>query len=163
MTHTTTDARRAIFRAALSRPRRVRVGLGDEQGSVSLWLAVASFALILLVGLVVDVGGQVHTQQRAYDLAAQAARTGGQQILPGAAARGRIPRVQLAAAVRAARAYLAASDMTGSVTLTGGDTLSVRTTGTYRPVFLTVIGLREMTVTGHADAQLIRAYFGEEQ
>ena len=52
----------------------------DERGSITIWLAIASFAMMVLVGLAVDLGGQVHAQQRAHDIAAQAARTGGQQV-----------------------------------------------------------------------------------
>jgi Flp pilus assembly protein TadG len=62
---------------------------GDrERGSVSIWLATASLVMIILVGLAVDLGGQVHTQQRARDIAAQAARVGGEQVLAGPAIRG---------------------------------------------------------------------------
>ena len=55
---------------------------------MSIWLVTSGFAMIVLVGLAVDLGGQVHAQQRARNLAAQAARTGGQQLQPGPAIRG---------------------------------------------------------------------------
>ena len=47
--------------------------------------------MIILVGLAVDLGGQVHAQQHARDVAAQAARAGGQQLQAGRAIRGRRP------------------------------------------------------------------------
>ena len=59
-----------------------------ERGSVTVWLALASFVMIVVVGLAVDLTGQVHAQQRARDLAAQAARVGGQQINTPRAIRG---------------------------------------------------------------------------
>ena len=37
----------------------------DERGSISVWFAAASFAMVILVGLVVDVGGKVQAQQHA--------------------------------------------------------------------------------------------------
>ena len=51
----------------------------DERGSISVWFAAASFAMVILVGLVVDVGGKVQAQQHARAAAAQAARAGAQE------------------------------------------------------------------------------------
>ena len=50
------------------------------RGSISIWLVTTGFAMIVLVGLAIDLGGQVHAQQRARAVADQAARTGGQQL-----------------------------------------------------------------------------------
>ena len=36
-----------------------------ERGSISIWLVTTGFAMIVLVGLAVDLGGQVHAQQQA--------------------------------------------------------------------------------------------------
>ena len=134
---------------------------GDrERGSVSIWLATASLVMIILVGLAVDLGGQVHTQQRARDIAAQAARVGGEQVLAGPAIRGRGVQVDTGAAKSAARDYLAAAGVSGSATIQGGDTLVVTTTDTYQTMFLGIIGLNRMTVTGHASTRIIRAVGG---
>ena len=134
--------------------------LERERGSVSIVLATASLVMIILVGLVVDLSGQVHAQQRARDIAAQAARVGGQQILAGPAIRGQGVQVDTGAAKAAARSYLAASGVSGSVTIEGGHTLLVATTDTYQTAFLGIIGLNRMTVTGHGSARLIRAVGG---
>lgn len=131
---------------------------GDrERGSVSIWLATASLVMIIMVGLAVDLGGQVHTQQRARDIAAQAARAGGEQVLAGPAVRGQGVQTDTVAAKSAARDYLAASDVSGSVTIQGGDTVVVATTDTYQTMFLGIIGLDRMNVTGHASARIVRA------
>src|SRR3546814_18723211 len=61
------------FRRVLFRSRR------DQRGSVTVWLALSSFVMIFLVGLAVDLGGQVHAHERAHDVAAQAARAGGEE------------------------------------------------------------------------------------
>ena len=60
----------------------------QERGSISIWLVTTGFAMIVLVGLAVDLGGQVHAQQRARAVADQAARTGGQQLDAAVAVRG---------------------------------------------------------------------------
>jgi len=144
------------------RPRR-RPSRRDERGAISVWFAAMSLVMIILVGMVVDLGGKVHTQQRTRSVAAQAARTGAQQIHGGAAMRGEALRVDLAAAKSAAQDYLHAAGVNGAVTATGGDTLVVRTTDTYNSQFLGIIGLDAMQVTGEASARLIRAEGGIER
>ena len=128
--------------------RRVR----DERGSISVWLVTASFVMIMLVGLAVDLGGQVHAQQRAHDIAAQAARAGGQRIQAPAAIEGRSVDVDLAAA-----------DVEGTVEITGGDTVTVTVTDHYDPQFLGAIGISDLTVTGEASARVVRTIGGTEQ
>ena len=38
-----------------------------DRGSVTIWLALASFVMIVLVGVAVDLSGQVYAQQHARD------------------------------------------------------------------------------------------------
>src|SRR3954453_8644954 len=97
----------------------------DERGSISLWLVTASFVMMMLVGLAVDLGGQVHAKQRAHDTAAEAARTGGEQVESAPAIEGRYVSVDTASARSAAEHYLASAGVTGTVTVTGGDTVRV--------------------------------------
>ena len=52
----------------------------DERGSISVWLAASSLVMMILVGLAVDLGGQVHAKQRAHDIAAEGNR--GQSFNP---------------------------------------------------------------------------------
>lgn len=131
-----------------------------ERGSVTIWLALSSFAMVMLVGLAVDLGGQVHAQQRAHDLAAQAARTGGEQVQAAPAIQGQTAGVDIGAARRAAEAYLDAAAVTGSVTVSGGDTLSVTVHDTYDTKFLGLIGITHLDVTSSATAHLIRTLGG---
>lgn len=134
-----------------------------ERGSVSIWLATASFAMAMLVGVVVDLTGQVHAQQRARDVAAQAARVAGQQLSAPVAIRGQGARVNTAQAVAAAQAYLNASDVSGTASITNGTTVVVSTAATYNTKVLSIIGLRSMRVTGHAEARIVRVVEGTPQ
>lgn len=134
-----------------------------ERGSISIWVVTASIVMMTLVGLAVDLGGQVHAQQRAHDVAAQAARTGGQQVQAGPAIEGRYVALDTAAARQAAEQYLAAAGVGGTVTVTGGNTLTVRVTDTYEPKFLSLIGLDDLKVTGDASARLTRTTGGVER
>lgn len=134
-----------------------------ERGSISIWVATATIVMVILVGLAVDLGGQVHAQQRAHNVAAQAARAGGQQVQAAPAVEGRYVALDTAAARHAAQQYLAAVGVDGTVIVTGGTTLTVRVTDTYKPTFLSMVGIGDLTVTGDASARLIRTTGGVER
>lgn len=134
-----------------------------ERGSISIWVVTATIVMMTLVGLAVDLGGQVHAQQRAHDVAAQAARAGGQQVEAAPAVEGRYVALDTAAARRAAEQYLAAAGVEGTVTITGGTTLVVHVTDVYEATFLSMVGIEDLTVTGDASARLIRTTGGVER
>ena len=135
----------------------------NERGSISIWVVTATIVMMTLVGLAVAPGGQVHAQQRAHDVAAQAARAGGQQVEAAPAVEGRYVALDTAAARRAAEQYLAAAGVEGTVTITGGTTLVVRVTDISEPTFLSMVGIGDLTVTGDASARLIRTTGGVER
>lgn len=139
-----------------------RLHVRDERGSATIWMVTAAFAMSILVGLAVDLGGQAHAQQRAHDLAAQAARTGAEEVLAAPAIEGRYAHIDTAAAGRAAHSYLAQSGATGSVRVRG-NRIHVRATDTYRTRFLSIIGISSVRVHGDAEAELIRSLNGEER
>lgn len=144
--------------ATRHRPHRLHRRPGGERGSVTVWLATASLVMIVLVGLAVDLSGQVHAQQHARSVAAQAARAGGQQLQAGAI-RGDPIAADPARAVAAAQAFLAASDVSGTATV-HGSTVVVHTTARYTTRFLGIIGLNAMTVTGSAESHMVPAIGG---
>lgn len=135
----------------------------DERGSITVWLALSSFAMIFLVGLAVDLGGQVHAHERAHDLAAQAARAGGEEVEGGPAIQGHELMIDTGAARIAAQRYLNAAGVTGTVTITDGDTITVTVQDAYEPQFLGLIGINRLDVTGTATARLVRTLGGNEQ
>lgn len=135
----------------------------DECGLISIWLALAAFVMMILVGLAVDLGGQVHAKQRAHDLAAQAARVGGEQLQAAPAVEGQYLAIDAPAARSAAEDYLTASGVTGTVTITGGDTITVDVIDTYSLRFLSIVGVNDLTVTGEASARVVRSLGGTEQ
>ncbi|MDC5698073.1 pilus assembly protein TadG-related protein [Intrasporangium calvum] len=145
------------------RPRAKLAGGHVEQGSISIWIATSGLVMIILVGLAVDLGGQVHAQQYARDIAAQAARAGGQQLQASLAVRGLAARADPGPAVAAARAYLTAADLTGTASLRGGDTVIVTTSATYDTKFLGLIGINQLTVTAAAESRIARTVGGVER
>lgn len=134
----------------------------DERGSITVWMALASFVMMMLVGLAVDFGGQVHAQQQAHDLAAQAARAGGEQVQAAPAIEGRELRIDTHAARAAAEDYLDAAGVDGTVRIIDGDTIEVAVITNYEPRFLSFLGKR-IRVTGEASARLVRTTGGTEQ
>jgi len=131
----------------------------DDHGAVTLFVAVFTLALLAAVGLVVDGGGKVRALQRADEAAREAARAGSQMLDVPSAVRGDGPRVAPAAAARAARAYLDAAGVAGTVTVEG-NAVRVSTRITYEPVFLAFAGVGPMTVTGTA---LARPVAGDDE
>lgn len=135
----------------------------DERGSITVWLALTSFVMIFLVGLAVDLGGQVHAHERAHDLASQAARAGGEEVEGAAAIQGSELAISPAAARAAAQRYLESAGVSGTVEITNGNSITVTVHDSYDPRFLGVIGINRLDVTGTATARLVRTLGGSEQ
>ncbi len=139
-----------------------RIAAGRERGSISAWLALSSIVMIMIVGVAVDLTGQVHAQQHARDVASQAARAGGQQLQAGQAIRGHGVAADPYQAAAAARTYLSTAGVDGTVNV-AGDTIVVHTSDTYRTQFLSIVGINSMRVTGEGQARVVRAVGGVEQ
>lgn len=134
-----------------------------ERGSISIWMVTGGLVMIILVGLAVDLGGKVSAQQRAQDVARQAARAGGQQLQAATAVRGQGAVLDPYAARQAAHTYLAGSGVSGSAAIIDGQTVRVSTTGTYDCKFLGIIGISGFTVHGQADSRTARSVGGVQQ
>lgn len=117
----------------------------DERGSVTVWGVLIALILTLVIGITVDLTGQVNAQQRAHDLAQQAGRTAANQV-QASRLRGQSPQIDTAAARTAAAAYLYAAGVEGSACITGPTTLSVHVTITQQPKFLGTAGIGPKTV-----------------
>jgi hypothetical protein len=132
-----------------------------ERGSVTVFVSVAAVALMLMAGLVVDGGAKVRAIQRADAVAAEAARAAGQAIVLADAVVGNPPRADLVAAVRAAETYLAAQGVAGNVeVLDRGAQVRVRVQTSTPTVFLGLIGISSLNVTGEATVTLVRGISG---
>jgi len=145
------------------RRRARRTGRAAERGSVSIWLALGAFVMIVVVGMAVDLSGQVLAQQHARDVAQQAARAGGQAVVASDALRGTGVAVDPSAAGAAARSYASTTGVVVTNVVVAGDLVVVSTTDSYRPKFLGIIGIRSMPVSGEGEARVVRAFEGVEQ
>ena len=136
-------------------------GPDRQVGSVTVFVAITMAGLLVLCGLVADGGVKLRAIQRADAVAAEAARAGGQALDLPAAVDGTQVRVDRLAAVNAATAYLAATRQSGSVTVgVDGTTLDVTVTTPSPTVFLGLIGIPTLTVTGHGRARLVHGVTG---
>ncbi|MCM0678577.1 pilus assembly protein TadG-related protein [Micromonospora phytophila] len=152
------SARPPVRRPA-RRIRRGRFG-GRDDGRVSIFLAVAAVGILAVIGLAFDGAGQLRSLQRADNLAAEAARAGGQAIDRATAIEGGPKRINQPQARRAVADYLAAAGATGhtvSFPVVGGeDLVQVRVTVTYRRSMLGLLGFDDtVTVSGEATARAL--------
>lgn len=134
----------------------------DERGAVTVWLAGASVLMVSIIGITVDLGGQLHAKERAHTIAAQAARTGAEQITADAML-GTKPTLDVGRARAAASANLRASGVNGTVSVSDGIRVTVTVVDTYQPLFLGSIGIGTLTVSASSTAELKRAQNGSER
>lgn len=135
-------------------------GTDREAGSVTVFAAITMLGLLILCGLVVDGGAKLRAAQQADRVATEAARAAGQAIDPAALADGET-RVDRQAAIDAAAAFLTASQANGTASVTpDGTGVDVVVTTTTPTVFLSLIGVSTLTVTGHGRATLVHGVTG---
>ncbi len=132
-------------RWAFLRSRGAESGSG---GGISLLLLAGGFALLLVVGLVVDGGAKAQALDRAGQIASEAARAGAQTITDQGG------RVNERAASAAVQSYLAAAHVSGSSHLEGNRVV-VNVSITEPTIFVSMVGIDTITVTGTGYADVI--------
>ncbi|MCG5456354.1 pilus assembly protein TadG-related protein [Micromonospora sp. PSH03] len=135
---------------------------GDEHGRVSIFLAVTMVGVLAIIGLSFDGAGQLRTLQHAQNLAAEAARAGGQAIDRATAIEGGPKRIDEPEARDAVASYLAAVDTAGHTVdfpqVDGETLIRVTVSITYhRSMIGPFIQEKTVTVTGEATARAITA------
>jgi Flp pilus assembly protein TadG len=140
---------------AVLRSRLAAIRARRDEGSISLFFAVTSVGLLLVMGLLVDGGGALNASNRAESLASEAARTAGQQLDPAQAIQGTAITIDPEAAQGAAEDYLANSGVQGDVQISDdGQTMTVTVHDTYHTYFAQLLGKTTISVTGSATAHL---------
>ena len=130
---------------------RLRRRHRDEEGMVTAFVVVFTFALLLLAGLVIDGGLTLAARVQAIDEAQAAARAGAEAInIPLFRSTGQIV-LDPAQANQAAESYLAATGHTGTVQVNGDD-VDVTVSITQPMQILGIGGVGSLTVTGHGSA-----------
>ncbi|MEU9044531.1 MULTISPECIES: pilus assembly protein TadG-related protein [unclassified Kitasatospora] len=122
-----------------------------DRGSISLFVAIVSVVIMLLIALVIDGAGKLRALNHAEASAQEAARTGAQAVDAGKAISGAGVSIDRNAAQSAAVAYLRSAGAAGTVSWGTDGSINVTVTETYHPFFWP----GDMTVTGHGSATLI--------
>ncbi|MGV8910695.1 MAG: pilus assembly protein TadG-related protein [Propionicimonas sp.] len=136
--------------------------MSRDRGSISLWAALAAFCMIVMVGIAVDFGGQAVAEQRARTIAAQAARAAGQELQLDAVTRAGRPVTDTNRAISAATSFLSQAGQNGTASV-AGTTITVTVTGSYQCVFLSIIGISSLPVSGTSTAEVVRVYQGSRR
>ncbi len=151
-------------------PRRRRTGLPSirfrpapsvpsarERGSVPLYLIIIAMAVMAMLGLVVDGGNALSARGRAADLAAQAARAGADAISQQSlrAAEPSDLQIDPVAARQAAMRLLAQAGATGTLTVTGPDSVRVSAHVRQRTAIMSVFGIDDVSGTASASAVVL--------
>jgi Flp pilus assembly protein TadG len=124
----------------------------DERGTVTVFVTVFMFALLVVAGLVIDGGNILAARREAANVAESAARAGAQALDETAARSGEGQHLNPMAARRRAEDYLMSAGFGGSVSV-NGDTVVVEVTITQRLFILGVGGLADTAVTGRGQAR----------
>ncbi|QLD28238.1 hypothetical protein HXZ27_01070 [Micromonospora carbonacea subsp. aurantiaca] len=125
-----------------------------------MFLAAAMIGVLAIIGLAFDGAGQLRSRQLADNLAAEAARTGGQSIDRAKAIQGGRKEIDEAAARAAVTSYLAAAGATDHSVefpvVDGEKLIRVQVTVTYDRYLLGFFGFgADVTVSGEATARAL--------
>lgn len=123
-------------------------------GAVSVPMAVAMLAMIVVIGLAVDGVRAAQGLARADAIAEEAARAAGQSLDTASLSRG-VAAVDPTAATAAARSYLDAAAAVGTVVVAAPDRIRVDVTVTQPTILLGLIGRDELISHGSAEAVLV--------
>ncbi|RBQ13969.1 hypothetical protein DP939_43090 [Spongiactinospora rosea] len=138
-------------------------GIG-EKGSITLFVAVFAFALLVCAGLVVDGGAKIQAYREAYAVAEEAARAGaGQVSLDHAYRHGGRLQIDRAKAMAGVQAYLRSVGHSGDASMPAGGAVQVSVTVSRPTVLLSMIGIGEVTATATATAALLQGIDQGEQ
>lgn len=134
-----------------------RCGVRRERGSVTLYFLGFAIVMIGLLALLVDGGRLLMASADAEDIAAEAARSAGQEINGPDAITGEGTRADPQKAVAAAQDFLADAGVQGTVTVAeDGQSIDITVRDTYQTLLLGGFGYSSMQVTAHADVTLER-------
>lgn len=129
----------------------VRPRLRSERGSVLIGGLLLSIALVMVIGLGVDVGHAFLVRRQLTSIADDAALSGSQAIdLPELHA-GHLELNPTEARTEALRTITASPSTTGQATATTGQ-VTVTVTRTVPTILLGIVGLHSLTISAHATA-----------
>jgi Flp pilus assembly protein TadG len=131
--------------------RTVRHRLLSERGSVLIGGLLLSIALVMVIGLGVDVGHAFLARRQLTSIADDAALSGSQAINIPELHAGHLQLDPGQAREEALRTITANPSTTGQATATTGQ-VTVTVTRTVPTILLGIVGLHSLTISAHATA-----------
>jgi len=131
------------------------VTTNGQQGQVTLFVVLATVAMLVLAALVVDGGYVLAARRRAIDEANGAARAAVQALAPAAYRTSAEVALDPGAATAAAQDYLAAAGHAGEVSVDGAE-VTVSLSFDQPMALLGIIGIDTITVSGRGHARSVR-------
>jgi Flp pilus assembly protein TadG len=131
--------------------RTVRPRLLSERGSVLIGGLLLSIALVMVIGLGVDVGHAFLVRRQLTSIADDAALSGSQAINIPELHAGHLQLDPGQAREEALRTITANPSTTGQATATTGQ-VTVTVTRTVPTILLGIVGLHSLTISAHATA-----------
>ncbi len=141
---------------------RQRLGSEPERGSLTLFAALFTTAMLMMAGLVVDGGARLTAQRSADHQAEQAARAGAQAVNAAGLRAGTHVVLDPAGAREAALTYLRAAGHPGGTVTVSGGAVNVAFTQTQPTAILGVVGVSSFSITGSGHARLLHGIGTEE-
>lgn len=129
--------------------------LADERGYVAAWTAVIGAALILVGGVVYDSADKANEARRVTLVANEAGRAAAQEVSADIIS-GSAIRIDAGPAAQAARDYLAATGVDGTVTVDGSQ-VTVTTSAPWSPKIMPVLQPDTLTGTAVIDLEQVDA------
>ncbi|MHB8262491.1 MAG: pilus assembly protein TadG-related protein [Acidimicrobiales bacterium] len=126
---------------------------------MTAFVAVISFSLFVLVGLVVDGGSAIAADRGAYGIAEQAARAGAGQISISKLRSTGMITLNAGRAVRVAEAYAAAGGHPGTASVSG-DTVTVSISYSRPTAIISLIGINNLHISATASAENVKGSGG---
>lgn len=125
-----------------------------ERGdALAVFMVTMAIPMMALIGLVADGGAKLAAINHAGAVAAQAARTAGQQLDTASLLQGSMPAADVLAATAAAEDVMADQGVTGTVQI-DGDQITVTTTATSQTFLLSLFGIDTVEGEGSATVRL---------
>lgn len=131
-----------------------------DRGSITLMFTVLFVTLLAFAGIVLDGGAKLRAAENASAVAQEAARAGAGMVSRSAAYSTGTFETSQSRAIDAARSYLTSAGYHGTVTRQGTHAMRVSVTVTQHTTILWIIGIRTMTSTGTATAELVTGITG---
>ncbi|MDN5716267.1 MAG: hypothetical protein L0G89_03440 [Janibacter sp.] len=127
--------------------------LSDESAYVAVWTVVIGSALMLAGGVVYDSADKANESRRVTLVANEAGRAAAQEVSSEAIA-GTSAHVDPSRAAQAARDYLAATGITGDVSVSGS-TVTVTASQPWSPKVMPVLQPDTLTATSVVDLERV--------